>query len=347
AGMTRLKSRQVVGGLSIIDAKNDISEVESPASGTSKGNSVPLTVVPFAYFAQPIDDRIWFGLGMYASAGIVNDYESSFQGRYWGSYSNIKVTTLQPTIAFKITDRISFGFGPTINRINGKLQNYLATGVLNNGTDTRISISGDDTALGYNAGFLFDVSDAATIGVTYHSAVNYHLKGKTKVSDAPGFLDLNGSYDTKLDQVLPEIVDASVTYRFDPKWTGYLGTTWTNWSRLKSLDFYNETPNTPVGQGIALIREPEHWRDTWSVALGAAYQLNAQWQLRAGIAYDPSPARNDYKNVRIPVGNRRAFSIGAGYSPTSDITIDFAYGYVRETEASVNQSEPSGLRHGI
>ncbi|WP_430443538.1 MAG: OmpP1/FadL family transporter [Pseudomonas piscis] len=344
AGLTKLKSRQVVGGLSVIKAKDEISDVESPSPGTSKGDSIPTGVIPFAYLAQPINDRVWFGLGLYATAGLINDYEPTFQGRYYGSYSNAKVLTLQPTIAVKITDGISFGFGPTINRIDGKLENYLATGPLNNGTETRLSMSGDDTALGYNAGVLFDVTDAATLGVTYHSKVDYHLKGKTKLSGAPDMFDINGAYDASLDIVYPESVDTSITYRFNPKWTGYLGTVWTRWSRLESLDIHNVTPDTVLGKGLANISEPLNWQDTWSVAVGAAYQLNEQWQLRAGVAYDPSPQHNENRNVRAPIANRKSFAIGAGYSPTSDISIDVAYGYIRESQANVSQNDSTGFR---
>ncbi|WIE49817.1 outer membrane protein transport protein [Pseudomonas sp. GM17] len=343
AGLTKLKSRQVVSGLSVVIPKDEISDVESSATGTSKGNSIPVGVIPFAYFSQPINDRVSFGLGFYATAGLVNDYESTFQGRYYGSYSDTKIVTLQPTIAFKLTDRVSFGFGPTINRIDGKLQNYLATGPLNNGTETRLSITGDDTALGYNVGILFDISDAATIGLTYHSKVNFHLKGKTKVTGAPDGFDINGSYDASLDIVYPEFVDTSLTYRFNNKWTGYLGTSWTRWSRFQSFDIYNKTPDTAVGNGLSKVVEPLRWKDTWSISIGAAYQINNEWQLRAGMAYDPSPAHNANRNVRIPTGNRKAFTVGAGYSPTSDITVDFAYGYIWESEASVSQSDSSGL----
>ncbi|HSX72502.1 MAG TPA: outer membrane protein transport protein, partial [Pseudomonas sp.] len=78
--------------------------------------------------------------------------------------------------------------------------------------------------------------------------------------------------------------------------------------------------------------------DTWSYAIGASYQLNPQWVLRTGLALDPSPADNEHRSVRIPVGNRKVFSMGAGWSPSKDMTIDVAYTYLRENAAKVNQS---------
>ncbi|WP_308726197.1 OmpP1/FadL family transporter, partial [Metapseudomonas otitidis] len=62
-----------------------------------------------------------FGLGMYVPFGLVTDYEKGFQGRYYGTRSEVRVVTLQPTISYKINDQLSIGFGPTINRIDGEL----------------------------------------------------------------------------------------------------------------------------------------------------------------------------------------------------------------------------------
>lgn len=344
AGLSKLKRTEVSGGFALIDAKISIHDVNSEASGTSKGDSVPIGAIPFGYFATPIDDRYTFGLGFYVPAGLVNDYESSFQGRYYGSYSKTSVVTIQPTLAIRLTDRISIGGGPTFNRIDGKLQNYLATGAFNNGTETRISISGTDDAVGYNIGALIDLGDSTTWGLTYHSKVTYHLTGKTKITGAPNIFSINGQYDSSLDLTLPEIVDTSLTHHFNDQWTGYIGALWTRWSRLKSLNVISEMPENAVGSQLSSISEEMNWHDTLSVAIGGAYQLDKHWQLRAGFAYDPSPSKNENRNVRIPTGNRKSLTIGAGYSPTDDITLDFAYGYVRESNASVSESDSSGFR---
>jgi long-chain fatty acid transport protein len=55
----------------------------------------------------------------------VTDYESSFQGRGFGSKSEVKVITFQPTVSYAFNDRVSIGFGPTINRIAGTLESEL------------------------------------------------------------------------------------------------------------------------------------------------------------------------------------------------------------------------------
>ena len=345
AGLTRLRRSEVSGGVAVLAVSDDISDVESTASGTNKGDSVPTAVIPFAYMSTPIDERLAVGLGLYVPFGLVNDYENTFQGRYFGSYSMTRIITLQPTIAYRINEHFSIGGGPTLNRFDAKLQNNLATGNLNNGKETLVTIKGDDTAIGYNIGFLVDFNEATSWGVTYHSKVSYELKGHTKISDAPDFLALNGKYDAKVDLDTPESLDTSITHHFDDRWTGYLGTTWTRWSRFKKFEAVNSNVS-PLGQaaGLGQVGEDLNWHDTWSTAVGASYQLDPQWLLRAGFAYDPAPLRNADRSVRIPVANRKSVTLGAAYSPNSDMTIDAAYGYLWDSEASVNQTNDSGLQ---
>ncbi|PZX01791.1 long-chain fatty acid transport protein [Pseudomonas sp. 478] len=345
AGLTKLKRTEISGGAAIISGSDDISDAQSSVAGTNKGDSVPLAVVPFAYMSTPLDDRFSIGLGLYAPSGLINDYESTFQGRYQGSYSSTKEVTLQPTIAYRINDYVSIGGGPTINHFDAKLQNYLATGALNNGQDTRITIKGDDTAIGYNVGLLVDLSDATSWGINYHSKVSYYLKGHTEVSGSPSVIPLDGKYDNKIDITMPESVDTSITHHFNSRWTGYLGTTWKRWSRIQKVEVVN-SGLSPVGQaaGLGTVTEEMNWRDTWATAVGASFQLNQQWLLRAGYAYDPSPISNADRSVRVPVGNRQVVTLGGAYLPSPDLTIDFAYGYLWESRASVNQPNNSGLQ---
>ncbi|MBE8598628.1 outer membrane protein transport protein [Pseudomonas cyclaminis] len=345
AGLTKLKQAEVSGGFAVVDVKTDISDAKSSVNGTNKGNSVPLATVPFGYISTPINENFSVGLGVYVPNGVINDTESTYQGRYHGSYSSVKVITVQPTIAYRINDRISIGGGPTINRFSAKLDSELATGALNSGKDTQLNIKVDDSAIGYNIGLLVDLDDSTTWGVTYRSKVDYHMKGHTTVSDSPGFLDQNGKYDAKIDITLPESLDTSITHHFNDRWTGYVGANWTRWSRLKKIETVNSGVSA-LGQlaGLNDLVEPLNWRDTWSAALGAAYQLNPEWVLRAGYAYDPSPIDNASRSVRVSTGNRQSVTLGAGYSPRSDLTIDVAYGYVWESTAPVNLANTTGVQ---
>lgn len=337
AGLSKLKRTEVVAGMAMIDAKVDIDD---SSAETSEGDMVPLAAVPFGYITTPLNEDWHFGIGVYVPFALISDYEKGFGGRYKGQYSKVQVITLQPTLSYQINDRVSVGFGPTFNKIDGKLTSKLNDGALLGSGDTSVNIKGDDTAVGYNIGVLVDVTDQLAWGLTYHSKVEYTLDGRTKIGggDGPVFGQFNGEYDAQLDFTTPESVDTSLTYKLDDKWTLYGGATWTRWSRLQAIVVENE--GTPVILGstpLAEVSEELKWKDTWGFAIGTSYQLNPQWVLRTGFAIDAAPTANDNRTVRIPVGNRKVFSLGAGWSPNADMTIDVAYSYLRENEAKVNQ----------
>ena len=337
AGMSRLKREQVtVGGAAVI-ARSDI-EGTGTFGGTSNGNMVPVVGVPMGYYVKPIDEHWAFGLGMYVPFGLLTDYENSFAGRYFGSKSEVRVITLQPTVSYAFNDKVSIGFGPTINRIDGTLESATVNRVSPGTNDGKVKISGDDTAVGYNIGILVQATDRTRLGLTYHSMVDYKLKGDTEINGT-GFGPFSGSkYDASLKIKTPESVDFSLTHELDDHWTLYAGSTWTRWSRLEAITANNEGVPAPLAPSLGQISEEQNWHDTWAHAIGAAYKLNKEWTLRAGFTVDQSPTNNVNRSPRIPTGDRKVFSLGAGWSPSDDMTIDVAYSYLMEEDTTVNQS---------
>ncbi|MEE1925057.1 outer membrane protein transport protein [Pseudomonas sp. 148P] len=337
AGMSRLKREQVtVGGAAVI-AKTDIKQTGG-AAGSNDGDMVPTVGVPMGYYVKPIDEHWSFGFGMYVPFGLVTDYENGFAGRYYGSKSEVQVITLQPTVSYAFNDKVSIGFGPTINRIDGTLESATrppAPGL----NDGKVKISGDDTAVGYNIGILVQATDSTRVGLTYHSMVDYKLEGKTKVTNQ--YIGaLNGSkYDASLKIKTPESVDLSITHELDDHWTLYAGSTWTRWSRLEAITVENEgVPPLLQAAGLGRISEEQKWHDTWAHAIGASYKLNKEWTLRTGFTVDQSPTNNVNRSPRIPTGDRKIISFGAGWSPNDDMTIDLAYSYLWEEDAKINQA---------
>ncbi|MCF6783233.1 OmpP1/FadL family transporter [Stutzerimonas stutzeri] len=348
AGMARLKREEVSFGVAAIHAKTDIKNasgsfsagggtITGTTTGSNDGDMVPFTAVPMGYYVKPIDDKWAIGVGFYIPFGLATDYESGYQGRYFGDYSEVVVMTVQPTISYRFNDKLSIGFGPTINHIEGELQSASPGGTAGDG---RVKVIGDDTALGFNAGLLYEFTPHTRAGITYHSKVKYKLEGDTKLSGA-GFdqFGASGKYDASLDLDTPESIDVSITHELNDQWTLYAGAMWTRWSRFEAIIIENE--GIPLGlQGnLAPIIEEQDWHDTWSYAIGAAYKLNRQWTLRTGLAFDQSPTNNTHRSPRIPSGDRTAVSLGLAWNPTDDVTLDLAYSYLWEESVTVERNK--------
>ncbi|WP_060518742.1 OmpP1/FadL family transporter [Pseudomonas sp. NBRC 111134] len=337
AGMSRLKREQATVGAAAVIAKSDISGRGSNLGGETDGDMVPFVGVPMGYYVKPIDDHWSVGFGVYVPFGLVTDYGSDDAARYWGKKSHVQVVTFQPTVSYAFNDKVSIGFGPTINRIEGELGSSLINPFTPGRNDGEVKIKGDDTAVGYNIGILVQATDRTRVGLTYHSMVDYKLEGKTRVS-TPLIGPFNGSkFDATLKIKTPESVDLSVTHELDDQWTLYAGSTWTRWSRLKDITVQNDVPPPLAGSAFQTITEEQNWHDTWAHAIGASYKVNKEWVLRTGFTVDQSPTNNHDRSPRIPTGDRKVFSLGAGWSPNDDMTIDVAYSYLWEEDTKVNQ----------
>ncbi|HBO3191814.1 TPA: OmpP1/FadL family transporter [Pseudomonas aeruginosa] len=340
AGMARLKSEEVSVGAATLFAKSDISQVRSSFGGTQDGDMVPTTTVPMGYYVKPIDEHWTFGVGFYAPFGLITDYSSGYAGRYYANKSQVTTLTFQPTVSYSFNEKISIGFGPTINRISGELSAMVPNPLSPGRNDGELKSTGDDTALGFNTGVLVQATDRTRLGLTYHSRVSYHLDAKSKVTD--GIFSLLGvsgrSYNASLDVDTPESVDFSVTRQLNNDWTLYVGSTWTRWSRFKELTVENRGLPPSLSGQLGTITAEENWHDTWAHAVGVAYQLNNQWVLRAGFSVDQSPTNNTNRDPRIPTGDRKVVSFGAGWTPARQVTIDVAYSYLWEESIKVNDT---------
>lgn len=328
AGMSFLDRAQLTGGVNFVDASSDISDDSAtalgvPSGGSTDGDMIPHKAIPFGYYVQPIDDRWSFGLGVYAPFGLITDYNDDFKGRYFGNYSEVEVITAQPTLSYRFNDKFSVGVGLTYNTIKGELESKAPTAP----GDGTINVDGDDEAWGYNVGLIYRPVESTTLGLTYRSKVDYSLDGDVTFTNvvAPGDV----TSDASLDITLPETIDFSVTHEFNDRWTVMAAATYIRWSRFDELNVEND---------ISPITETQDYEDTWQYALGLSYRVNPQWLLRTGIAYDESPISDSTRTVRVPSADRTLFSLGAGWTPTPDLTIDVAYTYIQEADAEVNQT---------
>jgi len=350
AGMARLEGQQVTGGVAAIDASSNIKDVSGRSSGTNKGDMVPFTAVPFGFYTNTLNEQWAVGFGVYAPFGLVTDYENGFQGKAFGSKSEVTVITFQPTVSYAFNDRVSIGFGPTINRIAGTLESDINLPINGTGSNN-IKIKGDDTAVGFNAGLLVQATDTTRVGLTYHSKVKYKLEGHTEVTkgtNVPAFALNNGRYDASLKIDTPESWDFSVTQDMSDAWKLYAGATWTRWSRLKDITVNNEGVSAAAGSGalapqiVGTIKEDQNWHDTWAYALGTSYRVTKQVVLRTGLTFDQSPTNNKDRSPRIPTGDRTIFSLGLGYDVMPNMTVDLAYSYLKEEPVKVARANALG-----
>ncbi|WP_336268859.1 OmpP1/FadL family transporter [Vreelandella arctica] len=354
AGMSFLDRAQVTVGGTYLNVNSDIDNVTSSrsfetqagslplgsAGGSNNGDMVPGTLIPFAFYAQPVNERLAFGFGVYAPFGSKTDYEDGFEGRNQGNYTEVKVMTAQPTVSYRFSEQWSVGAGVTYNRVEGELHRQVPAVVGQtpagspNLTEVDSRVEGDDEAWGYNLGIIYQPVPETTLGLTYRSKVDFNLEGSFSASSPVlDQLGIGTVTDTAaLDLTTPETINFSLTQQMSENLKLMFGASWARWSRFDQI----LVTGTERGE---ITNEQQNYSNAWAFSTGGEYQLTPQLALRAGVALDFTPTQDSTRSVRIPSDDRRIFSIGAGWSPTPDLTLDVAYSYLTERSTQVDQSK--------
>ncbi|NYS60660.1 OmpP1/FadL family transporter [Vreelandella salicampi] len=351
AGMSFLDRAQISAGGTFLNVKTDIDNASATRNGTpvhpdgsADGDIVPGKLIPFAFYAHPVTERLAFGFGVYAPFGSETDYEENFVGRNLGNYTELTVMSAQPTVSYRFNDQWSVGAGITYNQIEGELHRQVPT-TANPASDLDARVEGDDAGWGYNLGVIFQPVPETTLGLTYRSKVSYTLSGDfsaTTTNDLPGLPGIPGPVpagtevrqsDAELDLTTPETVNFSITQQMTDNLKLMAGASWTRWDRFNEIRVAD--PNNPSGDPITF--EEQDYSNAWAFAVGGEYQLNKQLALRAGLTIDKTPTSDEFRSARIPSDDRRIFSVGAGWTPVDNLTVDFAYSYLTERSTKVDQ----------
>jgi long-chain fatty acid transport protein len=371
AGMTKLSGQQIVVAGHIISASADYTDKGSTnAVGGDLGGTASKTdevgFIPNFYYSADIGNDVYAGVGVNVPFGLATEYEDGWKGRYHALRSEITSININPSIAWKATDKVSVGFGINIQYLDLELTNALNTGAICFGLtggptcsppspvpasgDSSVKLEGDSTEIGWNAGILFDVNEATRVGVAYRSSIRHNVSGKTTynldpalqgVADgataASGFNILQ-SGGLKAQAELPALFAVSLVHDIDAKWSILADWTWAGWSSLDTV--------TIIEEGGAPGNEPTlplEYRDTSRYSLGVNYRRNDQWIYRAGLAYDQTPIRTpEQTSARIPGNDRTWLSVGLGYAPSASWSMDFGYSHLFLKDVEINNTNSTG-----
>ena len=370
AGLSKLEGSQIivaghyVAPASSFDNNGSTLFTTAPISGSGEdgGNGA---FIPNFYYATKLNDQWAFGLGITAPFGQSTEYTDAWVGRYHATKSEIVTLNINPSASFKVNDKLSVGFGVSVQYFEATLANQLDSmaiclkatagdptlcvadslvAVGDVATDSSVSLNADDWSLGWNVGVLYDISNETRLGMAYRSSVKHALAGTadfTRSTELNNFLvgvGSNAFTDTGASTGinLPETLSLSLQHAFNPKWTMLTDVTWTRWSRFDQLVIDYDNP----AQDSSTI--PENWENSLRYSLGVNYQADAKWVYRAGLALDETPiATAEDRTPRLADNDRFWVSFGFGYKMSEASSIDVGYSHLFFDDTPINHTDSS------
>ncbi|MNV20112.1 47 kDa outer membrane protein precursor [compost metagenome] len=343
AGMRQLEGMQVQGDLSAISfsakykgtGRNGAGQ---PQTGGNGGDAGMIAPVPAAYFHMPIGEKAHFGVSLTAPFGFKTDYDNGWVGRYSGMKTDMKAIDLGFAASYDVNPYVSFGASVFVEHLTIELSQAIdfgaslaaqrVPGFRPGNADGKLTVEGDNNAVGWTVGGLFSPDENTHIGISYRSKVEHKITGGDATFDVPAnaaavlavaqpgrFTSTSG----KATVTLPASATLSVTHNVNDRWTVMGDVTRTAWSTAfdqVTIDYASAQPDSVLEFG---------YRDTTFVSLGTDYKLSDTVTLRGGIALDQTPTTNAHRDVRVPDTSRKWLSLGVGWTPSENVEYNFGY----------------------
>ncbi len=291
-------------------------------SNIEKNTGTPITLYAVYKFKKTAKWNV--GLGVYNPFGSKVQWPDDWKGQFLIREIDLKTFFIQPTVSYKLNDKIGLGVGFVYATgsfalrkgvpIQDTLGNY-GEGTLN----------GKASGYGFNAGIYFKANEKLSIGFDYRSQVNVSVDGGSAEFTVPSSVSNyfpTTTFSTGLS--LPQVATLGLGYKFNSKLIVALDVNFIGWKSYDSLiiDFADNTDK------LKDIHSAREYQNSYIFRLGAQYELNEKWSARLGAYYDMSPVKAGYLTPETPDADKIGITAGATFKVTKKIFVDASLLYI-------------------
>ena len=308
----------------IDSATNDVYRTENPV-GT------PFSA--YGLFQLKEDGKLKLGIAAYTPFGSTVQWEKNWIGRFAITRLELKAIFIQPTISYRISDKIGVGAGFVYSTGNVNLQKDIPV-QFEDGTFAKAELAGKAQGFGYNLGIQINATEKLGIGLNFRSKVQMNLNDGEATFTVPSGLDPNfpdGKFVGGLP--LPQVTTLGLSYKLNDKWAFVLDINHVGWKAYDTLAFDYET-NTA---SLLDTKSPRNYKNIVAFRAGAAYKVMKNLEVRFGGGYGLTPVQDGYVTPETPDGNRAYGTFGLGYEIGEHFAIDASCYYTQITRADINQ----------
>ncbi|NNM15898.1 MAG: hypothetical protein HKO56_04495, partial [Bacteroidia bacterium] len=330
-GLTFLESNSFTLGTTILTPKTSML---SEFNGSVDMESQTFTPIQF-YGAYAINDKLSAGIALNNPFGLGTKWEDDWEGRFVSQEILLELFAVQPTISYKVTDKIGVGAGLVYSWGHAEVRKAIPvqSATIPFG---QADLTGSGSGLGFSAGLYAQLTDDITAGFSYRSEVGLDLEdGEGKFTDIP--LSLQTTFPAEADWNsaidLPAVMSFSIAYDVSENVMAMVEANITQWSSYDSLifDFGADSPYTS--------RQGRKYEDVVAVRAGVQYAQSEKLDLRVGFAYDQSPAPDGYVGPELPDANKFLITLGGTYDINEKFNVDLSYIYENAEERTGTQDE--------
>jgi long-chain fatty acid transport protein len=328
-GMSNLNGHNFTFGINVVDPYISLQTPETANIDQTTGKATPFHF----YYSGELTEKMNVGFLVNNQFGSSSSFEDNWQGRYIIQNISLKTFMFQPTLSYKIHEKLSLGAGFVYTR--GSFSTEKAIPVASSlATEGKARLEGSGDGVGFNIGIysqFLTIGDEAkqtkfAIGLDYRSKLAIDLgNGLAEFTDIPNSLKSkfpeNTSFTSKI--ILPSVftVGISVKHIKTDKWSLEFAydLNLTGWSSYDTLAFNfdnNDTPDSKI---------TKDWEDVITHRLGLDFTYKNKYSVRAGLYIDNTPMKDGFVSPELPGMTQTAYTAGLGYKVSDMFSVDFSY----------------------
>lgn len=334
---------RVEGGLNAFMPKRGMSRTGGVLDAAVDSDS-NLFLVPEIGFNKAVNEKLGVGITVYGNGGMNTNYDGGQLNCGQGPANvlcgggrlgmDLMQLIVAPTVAYKITDKHSFGVSPLLVYQQFKAFGLQAFSPMSQDpshlTDQGYSRS---TGLGVRLGYMGKLSDSVSVGASYSPKIRMG-----KFDKYAGLFAGGGSFD------IPENYAMGLSFKVTPTVQLALDYERINYGGVPSI----ANPSTNMAPLGSAGGPGFGWSNANVWKLGAQWEAMPGLTLRAGYNRTDNPvhSRDVSFNIIAPGVVTTHFTLGGTYalSPTMELTV--AYAHARENSVTgpsmFNAQMPAG-----
>lgn len=282
---------------------------------------------PHFYLTHRFGSRVAFGIGVFAPYGLGTAWPVNYPLKYICTETSMQTLFVNPTLAVKLNDNLSIGFGVSYVHSTLKLSlvRHIEIPEVWTGDVPASLKKATGESVAFNAGLLFK-KDRFSAGFNWRSNFTVDYSGdffldKTRVpTPIQPYIPGTGVVTTSFKH--PNIFDLGFSYQVSPKFLVAVAGQYLTWKVYDSYEINIVFDNAMTEQEVV----EENFKNSILLRAALQYLLNDNFALRGGVIYDQTPQPVETMDPSLPDASRVAFTLGFGYTK-GKFSVDVAYMY--------------------
>jgi long-subunit fatty acid transport protein len=325
-----------------LDFSNELVFPQIHWSGPADSVNSEIPIVPLVNLgvAVPLSSRWTFGLAVNTKAGLLTRYHARHLLIPWEERqvgSDIKDLAFLANLSYKVTKKLSIGFGLREEMVTAKFGTVLGPADLDFGR-------GYAEGIGFQAGMHYQARKNLAFGLGYRSKVWFgDLAGGDGQASLLGILPLPLGRVKIEDLRGPQKVTAGVGWDVTD-WCKLVGEVrWINYSCCSFHTMNITAENLP---GVRLPM-PLGYRDQWVFIPGVEFKLSERWKLSFGYNYGTAPVAPGHLLPEGSTCTQHHFSTGIRYERKNWwVGVGYILGFPASLHGTGWSAIPLGVDYG-